>query len=334
MAAAERYPVFQWALAPLRWFTEVFAAQGIGDLIVWGSSALLVNLIMVLVVFLLDVQFLEASASASERHFARLQRMRSGGVVAGRTGGGKARFGLGEPPLWGGMGPLAWRQGLALLRNLRGVLVFLAMFILFGMGPAFMHSQGRAAGTSVALFFIPMMSLFMLPRLTFDFRGDIDRMDVLKTLPLPPWKLVIGQLITPVLIVSFVQVLVIIVMLLGGAQRQVGWVAAMVVPFNFVAAAIENLVFLWFPVRAVPTMAVDVQFMGRQWLFFAMKMLMLLAAGSAAAIAASTVYFVSGKHMLPTLASAWIVLGFAGTILIPLVARAFVRFDVTRDTPA
>ena len=78
---------------------------------------------MVLVVFLLDVQFLAASASASERHYARLQRMRSGRVLAGRTGTGKPRFGLGEPPSWGGMGPLAWRQTLSLLRNLRGVLV-------------------------------------------------------------------------------------------------------------------------------------------------------------------------------------------------------------------
>ena len=76
MAAAEKYPIFQWALGPLRWFTETFAAESSVDLIVWGSSALLVNLIMVLVVFLLDVQFLEASAAASERHYARLQRMR------------------------------------------------------------------------------------------------------------------------------------------------------------------------------------------------------------------------------------------------------------------
>jgi hypothetical protein len=106
------------------------------------------------------------------------------------------------------------------------------------------------------------------------------------------------------------------------------------VPFNFVAAAIENLVFLWFPVRAVPTMAVDVQFMGRQWLFFAMKIMMMLAAASAAAIAASTVYFVSGRHILPTLTSAWLVLAIAGALLVPLVARAFVKFDVSRDTPA
>ncbi|HEV8605989.1 MAG TPA: putative ABC exporter domain-containing protein [Tepidisphaeraceae bacterium] len=335
MAAAEKLPIFRLALAPLRWFTEVFAARRIWpDLVTWASCALLVNLIMVLVVFLLDVQFLEASAAQSERHYARLQRMRSGGVLAGRSGTGKARWGLGEPPVWGGMGPLAWRQMLALMRNLRGVIVFLAMFILFGMGPAFMRSQGRGSGAAIALFFIPMMTLFMLPRLTFDFRGDIDRMDVLKTLPLPPWRLVVGQLITPVLIVSFVQVLVIIVMLVGGAARHVGWVAAMVVPFNFVATAIENLVFLWFPVRAVPTMAVDVQFMGRQWLFFAMKMLMLLAAGGVASMVGTIVYFGTGRNMLPTLISAWIVLGIAGALLVPVVARAFVKFDVTRDTPA
>jgi hypothetical protein len=131
-----------------------------------------------------------------------------------------------------------------------------------------------------------------------------------------------------------VQVLVIIIMMIGGAPRQVGWLTAMVVPFNFVAAAVENLVFLWFPVRAVPTMAVDVQFMGRQWLFFAMKMMILLAAGSAAALVASIIYFATGKRVFPTLAGAWIGLAIAGALMVPWVARAFVKFDVTKDTPA
>jgi hypothetical protein len=123
-------------------------------------------------------------------------------------------------------------------------------------------------------------------------------------------------------------------MLAGGAPRQVGWLAAMVVPFNFVAAAVENLVFLWFPVRAVPTMAVDVQFMGRQWLFFGMKTLLMAGAAVVAGGVGTIVYFAAGRHMFPTLVSAWIMLGLAGAAMVPLVARAFVKFDVTRDTPA
>jgi hypothetical protein len=333
MAAAEQLPIFRYSLAPLRWFTEVFAADTISELIVFGSSALLVNLIMILAIFLLDVQFLEASASASERHYAKLQRMRSGGVLAGRVGIGTKRWSLPEPPAWGGLGPLAWRQSLGVLRNLRGVIVFLAMFILFGMGPALMKTRG-GEWSRIVLFFIPMMTLFMLPRLTFDFRGDIDRMDVLKTLPLPAWKLALGQLLIPVVIVSIVQLLVIGVMLAGGSPPVVAWLALMILPFNFVATAIENLVFLWFPVRAVPTMAVDVQFMGRQWVFFAMKMLMLLAAGGVAGIVAAAVWFALGRSLALTLASAWIVLAMAGVLMIPLVANAFVKFDVTRDTPA
>jgi hypothetical protein len=206
------------------------------------------------------------------------------------------------------------------------------MFILFGMGPAMLKSQGQWA--RIVLFFIPTMTLFMLPRLTFDFRGDIDRIDVLKTLPLPAWKLVIGQLITPVVIVSIVQLLVIGVMIAGGTPSIVAWLALMILPFNFVATAIENLVFLWFPVRAVPTMAVDVQFMGRQWVFFAMKMMMLVAAGAAAGIVAAVVWFGAGKSVALTLASAWIVLALVGTMLIPIVANAFTKFDVSRDTPA
>jgi hypothetical protein len=332
MAAAESLPIFSYALAPLRWFTEVFAADTLGKLITFGSSALLVNLIMVLAIFLLEVQFLEASASASERHYARLQRMRSGGVLAGRVGSGESRITLPQPPILGGLGPIAWRQSIALLRNLRSVLVFLAMFILFGMGPAMMQSEGQWA--KIALFFIPTMTLFMLPRLTFDFRGDIDRIDVLKTLPLAPWRLVVGQLITPVVIVSLVQLLVILVMIAGGTPYQVAWIALMIVPFNFVATAIENLVFLWFPVRAVPTMAVDVQFMGRQWVFFIMKMLMLAAAAGVAALVAVVVRLGLGQQLALAMVSAWIVLAIISVLLVPLVAQAFAKFDVTRDTPA
>src|SRR5256885_16813790 len=99
--------------------------------------------------------------------------MRSGGVLAGRSSG-KSHFGLPEPPAWGGLGPLAWRPSISLLRNLRGGIVFLGMFILFGGGPGFIRSDGQ--GKSIILVFIPTMTLFMLPRLTFDFCGDIEPM--------------------------------------------------------------------------------------------------------------------------------------------------------------
>ena len=46
------------------------------------------------------------------------------------------------------------------------------------------------------------LTLFLTTMLPFDFRGDIDRLALLKTLPLPPWRLAIGQLLAPVLLMT------------------------------------------------------------------------------------------------------------------------------------
>ena len=51
----------------------------------------------------------------------------------------------------------------------------------------------------------------LTPLLTFDFRGDVDRLDVLKALPLAPWRVALGQLLAPTLILSAVQGLVLVV---------------------------------------------------------------------------------------------------------------------------
>jgi len=84
----------------------------------------------------------------------------------------------------------------------------------------------------------------------------------------------------------------------------------------------------------VQTMAVDVQFMGRQWVFLALKAILVSAVAIAAGLVGLIIYKVTGQHMFPTLLGAWIVLGLAGVAMVPLVARAFVKFDVSRDTPA
>src|SRR5205085_6227958 len=51
------------------------------------------------------------------------------------------------------------------------------------------------------------MSLILTALVPYDFRGDLERMEVLKTLPLPPWRVALGQLVTPVLLITLVQAL-------------------------------------------------------------------------------------------------------------------------------
>ena len=86
---------------------------------------------------------------------------------------------------------------------MRGLLFFMLIFTVFMLGPLLFgrakpHTdfevQGMLAGVVLA------MTTFFLPTIvTCDFRGDIDRLDVLKSLPVAPSRLVVGQLVAPVL---------------------------------------------------------------------------------------------------------------------------------------
>src|SRR5262245_29145643 len=103
-------PVVRWLLTPFRWFGDMVTARTWYDLAVNGALATAVNLTLVLVVMALDAQYLEASATASEKLFAMAQRIRSGGAfVAPRPPGSKPRFSLPALPWWGGVGPVGWR---------------------------------------------------------------------------------------------------------------------------------------------------------------------------------------------------------------------------------
>ena len=171
--------------------------------------------------------------------------------------------------------------------------------------------------------------------ITFDFRGDVDRMDVLKTLPIAPSRLVLGQLFAPVLLVTLVQLILVVIVQLawGGAAELLAVVVAFAVPVNFLLFGLENLLFLWFPTRMLPATPGDVQMMGRYMLLFLLKVLALSVAGGLVAAVAAAVYFASGQRTLPAFAAAWVLVCALAAALVPLVAHAFQRFDVARDTP-
>ena len=46
---------------------------------------------------------------------------------------------------------------------------------------------------------------FLTTLAPFDFRGDVDQMALLKTLPTPAWRLALGEVLAPVLIFTLIQ---------------------------------------------------------------------------------------------------------------------------------
>jgi hypothetical protein len=332
----ERSPAAQVVLAPLRWFLEAFTAERLWpDLGFWAARALAVDLVLLALVFTLDAHYLETAASASERWYARLQRFRGGGALAtGRRGAGPVRWGVPAVPWWGGAGPVLWRQLTTVLRSLDRLTPLLLVFLLL-LTPLFGKETRMEASQAPQVLggILVAMSLFVTPLVPFDFRGDLDRMDELKALPLRPVRLAAGQLAVPVLLVTGLQWLALLVMCvaLGQFEESLGAVAVFAVPFNFLLFEIENLLFLWFPMRLFAPPG-DLQAIGRNLLRWLAQFVCMALAVALAIVAGEVVYFLTWNGPAGY-AAAWLTLAGFALALLPLVALAFRQFDVARDTP-
>jgi hypothetical protein len=333
-------PVLQALVLPLRWFIDAFQASRLWpDLTVAVAKCLGVLGILLLAVFGLDAHYLETAAAASERNYARLQRARSGGAAASLASGGKPRFGLPDLPYLGGVGPVLWRQLTAVLRSARGLIIFLTLFggamvapAIIGAGPGL---AVREAAPALVGTLVGMTVMVLMPMIPYDFRGDLDRFEVLKTLPAHSLALAVGQLLAPTLVLCVVQAGLLVAMqwLWGGGGRALWVVALLGPPFNFLAVGLENLLFLWFPSRLLPTAPGDFQMMGRQMLLFWAKLLVLGTTAGLTAGLVAAVYLTILPVLPLALMVGWLPLGVAAGGLVPFVAMAFRRFDVARDTP-
>jgi hypothetical protein len=252
---------------------------------------------------------------------------------AGRWGGGLVRR-VKVPPLpWlGGAGPVAWRQ-LSTAARRSGGLVFL-MLLSAGVFATFFVMGRRGANVTVAIFpAVIWFTILILATLKFDFRGDLDQMPWLKSLPLNPSAVVAGQIVTPALLLAACHLAIFGAAAAMLPETRVPALAAAVLaaPFDLLLVAIENLLFLLFPTRGTATPG-EIGAMGRQVVLFVVKILALaLACGIATGFG-----LLAGKltHSTATaLAVTFCALVAEGLALVPLVALAYQRFDPSTDTP-
>jgi Putative ABC exporter len=320
---------------PLRYFFDAFLSENLWPDLAWnGLLALLVDVALLGVVFGMDAQYMEASVSASARIYARIQRMRRVGPSAARDGW--AVFSLPMAPFWGGAGPIFWRQMTTASRGAGRLLLAAATFtiVLTAVWTFAEHDNEMAAfGVLVSVAAVLMALLTVLA--PFDFRGDVDQIALLKTLPAPAWRLALGQVLTPVLIFTLIQ---------WTALAVVQWVAERPAPlllaaaafapvYNFLLFSVENLLFLVFPTRIVATTPADLQAMGRNVLSQFAKMVGMGGAGVTAAVAGVLVYFLTGFNMWAAATAAWLAAALFAAALVPLMGLAFRAYDVSRDAP-
>ena len=68
-----------------------------------------------------------------------------------------------------------------------------------------LEGQDSANKLLLTVLFGGLMMTFLTTLAPFDFRGDVDQMALLKTLPTPPWRLALGEVLAPVLIFTLMQ---------------------------------------------------------------------------------------------------------------------------------
>ncbi|HWE36973.1 MAG TPA: putative ABC exporter domain-containing protein [Isosphaeraceae bacterium] len=334
-------PAVRAVLTPFRWFLLAFTARHLWpDLVEWGALAGLIDAGLVLLIFSLDAHYLETAAAAGEKVYALREAIRRGRGIAAVRKPGRARGRVPMLPWWGGAGPIAWRQLTGARREVARLVVLLFCFAMTtGMGIfLFLQDTRRVQvwapfGFQGTLFWLTMI----LGTLTaFDFRADIDRMDVLKSLPISPLSLVYGQLFAPVVIVTGLQWLAMLPLGIASGARPLFWgIAAFALPFNLLLVAVENLMFLWFPSRiaAGAPPAGDLQAMGQLVLLVLAKVVALTVAAGFSTLCALGVYFLLGRNLAAAMAAGWLAALGVGVAITPLIALAFRKFDVASDVP-
>ena len=320
-------------LAPFRPFTAVLTATSTGELLRSGAVCASILGGLVAIILRLDRNFMEAAVSASERATVRLADARRGKLVFHRGNRFLIRYRAPRLPRMGGAGPIAWNQLTSLIRSAGSVALVAGIASAGAMMPT-MFGSSPAAGQ-----LLPMaigMSLVLLPQfLQYDFRSELDRMPVLKALPLRPVAIVLGELLTPVLLTTCLQAAMLVVLAVAGTipGHRLLVVAGFLLPANLLIYGAENFAFLLYPFRVAPSNTPDLQSMLRVALTTMLKLAILaLAAGTAAGLGGLT-YLASGRTDA-AIATAWIGLWVVFACMVPGIAWAFSRFDPATDTPA
>ncbi len=347
LARLEGSPVVRAATTPFRPFILVYASDRVSpEMLGWAAVGLAMVAAMVAVVFAIDAQFLETSAAASTRIYAQVQRMRQGGGLMpgrgiGATKAKRARHRLSMLPWWGGVGPVLWRQLSTALREPTRLTLLLVILVAPGLITLFARDQPGSVGVGrvAAMAFLSIalyLCAFFSAMVAFDFRGDVDRMEELKALPIHPLPLVIGQLATPVLVFTLPGWLAFALAspYLGRVSATDFLLVAFIGPMTALLIALDNLLFLLFPTRNSQATAADFTSMGRQVLLILAKMLLGGVTVLVAILIGALVLYLTGGAWLWAYLAALVVPTIAAAMLVPLVALAFRRYDVAGDTPA
>ena len=329
-------------LAPFALFTNAATASVFGW--EWGLNSLvglgLVG-VAIVAVFKLD-RWMQIKQNQIERKNLKLGLRQQAGkdLAAGNTFvDGSANRSVQVPMRFRGAGSLAWRQMQSVF-NYRGTLVVsLAIPILLSCLPLIAnHNAGwmllNLIGSMVFYSFLLLPSALIL-----DYRRDVNRMSVLKSLPIHPLAVTLGQLATPVVICCLFQMIVLAIASCTG--KVIVWQAILagilLVPVNVLIFAAENYIFLLAPYQRNKE-GFDV-FLRTILTFTGKGLLFGMAVGLMLAWVTLLVFLADAFSLGPVVATTifaiglWVFTLSIAAAFVCGITRQFQRFDPSQDLP-
>ncbi|MEW6071925.1 MAG: putative ABC exporter domain-containing protein [Planctomycetota bacterium] len=294
----------------------------------------------------IPLDYRELSLETSAHVAARLRRVaRGGGAAAGEASQRLAGWRI--PWLFGrgAGGAVAWRKTGAILRKARGTLwtsVLILAFLTIASTAIVRGNDGPMPALAPPLLLSVLGTLYLCSGLRFDFRDELDRMDVIKTWPVPAARLFLAMLLPEVALVSVILVGAIgLRVLVAGSGPEPAVVILLLLQPLFVMAwvGLDNAVFLLVPVRFTPGQDGALQNAGRGMLMMLLRLLMLAVIGGVGGgVAVGTWHLLAGP-LGASEDAAYAVAGAAlwGAVLlvdaavVHLGGKALQRFDVARD---
>ncbi|MEX0643082.1 MAG: hypothetical protein WD468_10300 [Pirellulales bacterium] len=154
-------------------------------------------------------------------------------------------------PRWGGVGALAWRQLIGARRHWGSLLTAMIAPLILACAPCFVIANAEVAFLSTAGTLAFYTFLLLPTALRFDFHRDLDRLVILKGLPITSTAAAIGQTLAPVLIATLFQSGVLGIAVIARSLPPYYLVMAMLVmvPINLLVFALDNYIYLLYPYR-------------------------------------------------------------------------------------
>ena len=337
-ASAAQTPVGQLVLPPLAWmFQPLREANFIEDCLPLLPSRLIIVIALVGSIYLLGNDFGERSLVRTDLALARRQSaLRSGS--AGGISILSRRFSLPMPRFRaGGITAVAWWQSIPLLRILPRYLAFTLIVLGILIVVPAMVDASSMSGTS-GVIWLAGLSLYgdflLLLQLPVGFLGPSTQREMLKTLPGPTWRIVVGQLLGPLIPVGLIHLLTITLFnFLFPIPAIYLWITALaLVPAAILIVANVNLLGIWGFVQPRALQQRDLLAAGRAmasvWLFG----LMLVPASLLAALFGTLIEF-SLEGLLPSMCGFILGAGL-GCLLTAMLYVAWIARTFDRWQPA